>query len=215
MSLEVATEPVFTVLGVRPAPHTAAPTLRFELHVSDPSGREVHAIALSTQIHIDPARRRHDPETRTRLVELFGAPERWGSTTQSWEWARIDVLVHGFTGATVFSLDLPCTYDLEVAASKYLYSLPDGEAPLSFHFSGMILYAGEHDRLQVTTVPWSCTTRFRLPVATWRSAMDAIYPGGGWVRLSHETLEALSRRKAREGAHSYDACVAQLLEEAG
>ena len=70
----------------------------------------------------------------------------------------------GFTGATSFALDVPCTYDLEVAASKYFYSLPDGEVPLSFLFSGMVLYRGEGDRLQVAQVPWSCTARWRMPV---------------------------------------------------
>ena len=98
-------------------------------------------------------------------MDLFGTPERWGATTHSLHWARVDTLVAGFTGASSFDLEVPCTYDLEVAASKYFYSLPDGEAPLSFHFNGMILYRGERDRLQVAQVPWSCTARGRC---RWR-----------------------------------------------
>jgi hypothetical protein len=205
------TEPAFSVLGVEAPPHTATPTLRFHLHVDDPLGREVHAIALTVDIAIDPARRSYDDATRARLVELFGAPERWAATTQSFRWAHVDALVRGFTGATSFAVEVPCTYDLEVAASKYFYSLSGGEVPLSFLFNGSVLYAGEHDRLQVAQVPWSCTARWRMPVAAWKDAMAAFYPGGGWVRLQTETLDALAERKAQRGDHSFDATIRGLL----
>ena len=217
MSVEVPVdaalvEPTFSVLDVEPVPHTATPTLRFHLHVEDPLGRDIHTIVLSTQINIDPARRAYDVETRERLVELFGAPERWGATTETFRWAHVDVLVKAFTGATSFALDVPCTYDLEVAASKYFYSLPDGEVPLSFLFNGMVLYSGEADRLQVAQVPWSCTARWRMPVDAWKRVMEAYYPGGGWVRLQTETLDALADRKAQRGDHTFDDTVRALLE---
>ncbi|HMJ32646.1 MAG TPA: DUF6084 family protein [Baekduia sp.] len=206
-----ATEPAFSVLGVEPVAAAATPTLRFHLHVDDPLGREVHTIALSTQIQIDPSRRAYDLATRERLVELFGTPERWASTTQVFRWAHVDTLVKGFTGATSFPVDVPCTYDLEVAASKYFYSVPGGEVPLTFLFNGMVLYSGEHDRLQVAQVPWSCTAKWRMPVDAWKRVMAAYYPGGGWVRLETETLDALARRKAQRGDHSFDATVRGLL----
>jgi hypothetical protein len=206
-----AVGPAFSVLDVEPVAAAATPTLRFHLHVDDPLGREVHTIALSVQIQIDPARRAYDPETRERLVELFGAPERWASTTHLLSWAHVDMLVKGFTGATSFAVDVPCTYDLEVAASKYFYSLPGGEVPLTFLFNGMVLYSGEHDRLQVAQVPWSCTARWRMPVDAWKRVMAAYYPGGGWVRLHAETLDALARRKADRGDHSFDDTVRGLL----
>ena len=213
MSVEAAPalEPVFSVLDAEPVPHAAAPTLRFHLHVTDPLGREIHAIALTAQIQIDPARRVYDEATMARLVELFGPPERWAATTQVFRWAGVSALVPPFTGATSFALDVPCTYDLEVAASKYFHSLPDGEVPLSFLFNGMVLYSGEADRLQVAQVPWSCTARWRMPVAAWRRVMDAYYPGGGWVRLQTETLDALASRKAQRGDHSFDDTVRALL----
>jgi hypothetical protein len=215
--VEFAEDPVFTVLDVAAVRHAATPTLRFDMHVSDPAGREVYAIALSVQIQIDPASREYDDETRARLVELFGAPERWGSTTHAFEWARIDVLVPSFTGATSFALPVPCTYDLEVAAAKFFHSLPGGMVPLTFHYSGMVLYRDEDPArggVHVSPVPWSCSTRWRMPVATWKGAMAAHYPGGGWVRLGTDTLDALAARKAAGGHHSYDALVADLLEGA-
>ena len=201
----------FTVLGAEPIEHAASPGVRFHLHIGEPEGREVYTVALSTQIHIDPARRAYDDATRERLVELFGAPERWGATTHSFQWARVESLVPSFTGSTTFAIELPCTYDLEVASAKYFDSLPGGEVPLSFHFNGTVLYRGAEDRLQVVLVPWSCSTRWSMPVEVWRKTIDAHYPGGGWIRLQRETLEALSRRKAERGLHTFDDTVRELL----
>jgi hypothetical protein len=206
------TDPAFRVLDLEAVAHAATPTLRFHLHVDDPLGREVHTIALTTQIQIDPGRRTYDDETREKLVELFGAPERWAATTQSFPWATVSALVPGFTGATSFAVDVPCTYDLELAASKYFYSLPDGHVPLSFHLNGMVLYRGEADRLQVAQVPWACTTRWDMPVEAYKQAMAHFYPGGGWVRVHTGTLDALAARKAQLGLHSYDDVIAELLK---
>jgi Family of unknown function (DUF6084) len=202
--------PAFEVLGAEPVAHTAAPTLRFRLRVADPSGAAVHAIALGVQLQLEPARRKYDDATRARLVDLFGEPERWAATTtRSFLWAQLATVVPAFTGQADFALDVPCTYDLEVAAAKYLYSLPGGEAPLAMHFSGTILF-GE---LQIAMVPWSCTASWKLPVATWRELMAAHYPGGGWVRLETATLDRLAERKARDGLPSFDATVAGLLDD--
>jgi uncharacterized protein DUF6084 len=204
-------EPVFTVLGMEAVAGALTPTLRFELHVTEPEGVEVHTIALTTQIQVEPAKRSYSPEERAALEELFGAPERWGVTTQIFQWAQVSSLVPGFTGSTIFHLDVPCTYDLEVMAAKYFYGLAGGEAPLIFHFNGMVLYAGDQDRLQVRPVPWSCSVRWRMPVERVKSAIAACYPGGGWIRLSPETLEVLNRRRAADGHLTFDALVAELL----
>ena len=199
--------PSFEVAGAEPVAHAAAPTLRFGLRVSEPSGAAVHAIALGVQLQIDPAKRSYDDATRERLVELFGEPARWVATTRSFLWAQLGTVVPAFAGEAEFPLDVPCTYDLEVAAAKYVYSLPDGEVPLTFHFSGTIL----HGDMQIAMVPWSCSAGFRLPVQTWRSLMGAHYPGGGWVRLETETLDRLAARKAAGGLPSYDATISGLL----
>jgi len=210
---ELAAPPAleFAVVGAEPIEHAATPGVRFHLHATEPEGREVYAVALSTQIQIDPARRPHDEATRERLVELFGAPERWGATTHSFQWARIESLVPSFTESTAFTVEVPCTYDLEVTSAKYFDALSDGDVPLSFHFNGTVLYRGADDRLQVVLVPWSCTSRWRLPVDVWRRTIAAHYPGGGWIRLQKDTLEALGRRKAERGLHTFDDTVRDLL----
>ena len=78
-----------------------------------------------------------------------------------------------------------------------------------------MFFRGAGDRLQIVPVPWSCTATYRMPVATWRGMMTEHYPGGGWVRLSDETLDHLNRRRAARGHPSFDACIAELLEGAG
>jgi hypothetical protein len=202
-------DPVFEVLGAEPVAHAAAPTLKFTLRVT--SEQPLHAIALSAQINIDPARRTYDEATRARLVELFGPAERWASTTRSFLWTQVGALVPEFTGTADFTLTVPCTYDLEISAAKYFYSLPDGEIPLTFHFSGTILYS-EGEKVQIAMVPWSCSAKYKLPVADWKAMMALYYPGGGWVRLETATLDRLQERKAQSGLPSFDACVAELLE---
>jgi hypothetical protein len=206
--------PEFAVLGVRTVRHAAAPMLSLDLQVSEPSGRQVYMIGLSIQLMLEPARRTYDDETREKLFELFGEPERWSVTTRALVWAQLDVVVPAFTGTTTVSVPIACHYDLELAAAKYLHSLPDGEAPLALHFNGMVYYRADDGRLQMVLVPWSKSIDFRMPVSVWRETIEHYYPNTGWVALRLQTLEALQREKRARGAATLDACVAQMLDEA-
>jgi hypothetical protein len=205
-------EPAFLITGAGHLAHAAAPTMVFSAGVSDPTGHEIRTIALSTQVMIDPARRGYDETTRARLTELFGPPASWTPSTQGLVWTRVATVVPAFSGSAQFALEIPCTYDLEVAAAKYFYALADGQVPLSFHFSGTVFYRGPDDRLQVTPVPWTSTARFGMPLAAWRAMIAEHYPGGGWIRLSEATLAALQDRRAGRGLPSFDACITELLE---
>ena len=189
--------------------------IALDLQVSEPSGRQVYMIALTIQLMIEPARRSYDDATRERLVELFGAPERWAVTTRSLVWSQLDVLVPGFTGSTTVSIPIACSYDLELAAAKYLHSLPDGQAPLALHFNGTIYYPGDDRGLQMVLVPWSKSTDFRMPVSIWKETIEHYYPNTGWVALRTQTLAALQRAKLARGLPTLDACVRELLNEAG
>ena len=213
METPVAPEPEFQVLGAAGRPYAAVPVLEFDVHVSEPSGRQVYAIGLTAQVMIEPARRAYDAETREKLVELFGAPERWATTTRSLVWHQADALVPAFTGSTTFHVSVPATFDMEVASSKYLYGLPDGEVPLAFNFNGTVHYRAADGRLQVSLIPWSCSAEFRLPVATWRDLIERCYPRTGWIALREETLAALQREKAQRALPTLDACVAELLDQ--
>jgi hypothetical protein len=209
----LAPEPRFEVIAAAPLAFAATPTMAFTGTATDPTGHEIQSISLSVQVMIDPARRGYDAPTRERLAELFGAPASWAPSTQGLSWARVAVVVPAFTRTTTFELQVPSSYDLEVASAKYFHALSEGKVPLTFHFSGTVFYRGADSRLQVIPVPWSASARFEMPVAAWRSMIDAHYPGVGWIRLDQRTLAELHRRRAARGLPSFDACVAELLRE--
>jgi hypothetical protein len=204
-------EVTFEILGAAHEPFAAQPTLRFELGVSEPTDRPIYAITLAAQINFDPARRDYDNETREELVELFGSPERWPSTTRSFLWCHATALVHSFTGAITFGLEVPCTADLEVTAARYISALPDGEVPLTFHFTGRVLYEGPNRQVQVVHLPWSTSASYRLPVATWKAMIKHHHGESGFVLLHNDTLTELKHYKRDQGLHSMDAVVLDLL----
>ena len=203
----------FAVLGARPVKYAAAPMLTIDLQVSEPDGREVYMVALTIQLMIEPARRSYDDATRERLVELFGAPERWAVTTRSLVWAKLDVLVPAFTGTTTVTVPIACHYDLELAAAKYLDSLPDGHAPLALHFNGMIYYPGADGGLQMVLIPWSKSIEFRMPASVWRETIAHYYPGTAWIAVRAQTFDALQKAKLDRGLATLDDCIADLLED--
>ena len=102
---------------------------------------------------------------------------------------------------------MPCSTDLELATTRYFDAVPDGHAPLAFHFSGSIIYADAPDRMQVARVPWHATAQYRLPVEVWRAAAG----DGGLVRLSGETFAGLREHASERALLSSDAAVADLL----
>jgi hypothetical protein len=104
-----------------------------------------------------------------------------------------------------------CSADLELATTRYFQAVPDGMAPLAFHFSGTILYRGENDRLQISQVPWHATARYALPVEAWRAAVG---DRGGLVRVSEGTFEALRRHQLDRGLHSLEDAMNDLLDAA-
>ena len=208
-----APEPEFAVIAARSVRHAAVPTLALDLHVSEPSGRPVYMVALSVQVMIEPARRAYDSATQERLEGLFGPPERWAVTTRAVQWVHRDVLVPAFTGSTTVTITVECSYDMEVAAAKYLYALPDGEAPLALHFNGIVYYPNEDGGLQMVLVPWSRSVGFRMPVSAFREAIEDHYPGTGWVALRAQTLTLLERERVARALPTMDACVRALLGE--
>jgi hypothetical protein len=204
--------PELELTGAAHVPFSAAPTMRFQALAREPDGIAVQSMALSVQVMIDPARRGYDPATRERVAELFGSPERWAASTSGLAWARIAVNVPGFTGEAAFGIEVPCTYDLEVAAAKYFYALRDGVVPLSFHFNGTVFYRGGDGRLQMTPISWSTTARYGMAVSAWRAMIAEHYPGGGWVRVGDDTLALLHELRARRGLSTVDGLLRELLE---
>ncbi|WP_433567470.1 DUF6084 family protein [Nocardia sp. CA-151230] len=205
----------FAVLGIRPEPYAVTPTLTARIGIAALSEEPVHAIALRAQVRIDPNRRSYTDEEAAGLTDLFGPRERWSETQRSFLWMHCATMVPGFaSGGTEVDLPMLCTYDLEVAGSKYLHALRDGTVPLSFLFSGTVFIRGETG-FAVQQVPWDRDDRFNMPVSVWRDLMAAHFPDTGWVRLSRETLDALSAFKSGRGLLGYDQAVRELLAAGG
>ncbi|SHK13453.1 hypothetical protein SAMN05443637_1037 [Pseudonocardia thermophila] len=204
----------FACVGSRADTRSAGPAITLDLRVGDGTGRRVHTAALRVQLRIDPRPRRYSAAETARLADLFGEPERWGETLQPLQLATVPVLTPSFVGSVTVPVTVPLTYDLDIAAARYLHSLDDGEIPLLLLFSGTLFYAGDAG-VQVGLVPWHEEAAHGLPVGVWRAAMDAFHPGGGWVRLRRDTLDRLSAYRSAHTLPTWDDALERLLKEAG
>ena len=104
--------------------------------------------------------------------------------------------------------------DLEIAATNYFRSVPDGEVPLVFHFNGSVYYADAEGRMQIVQISWEESSSYRLPIAVWQAMIDSYYPDRGWVPAGSATIERLRRFKLERGLPSYEAALERLLAEA-
>ena len=150
---------------------------------------------------IEPARRAYDAETREKLVELFGAPERWATTTRSLVWHQADVLVPAFTGVD----DLP--RGRAGAASTWRSPPPSTSTGCPTARCRWRSTSTAPCTTAATTGGCrcrSCPGRARRSSAsrsrTWRELIEHYYPHTGWIPLQEATLRALQREKARRGA---------------
>jgi hypothetical protein len=199
----------FSVAGAGPLPYAAVPTLRFDLRVT--SSAPVRSLLLDAQIRIAARRRGYDESAHERLFELFGPVADWGTTLRTLLWARTTLVVAPFESETVAELPVVCSYDLEVAASRYLDALSDGEVPLELQFSGSVFYGGEDGRLQTARLPWDSEAEYRLPVHVWKETMERYFRGTAWVRLRKESFDRLSAYKSRNALATWDDALDALL----
>ncbi len=207
------TELTFTCTGVRADPYTAGPTLVFRLRITAAGDdTRVHALALRCQLRLEPARRRYGDAEGERLHDLFGERSRWGSTLNPVQFAQVSLTVPGFTGETETDLVVPCTYDMDIAASRYLGALEDGTAPLLLLFSGTAFTGAGGFRVE--PVPWDREARCAMPVAVWHEMVEQHFPGCGWIRLPHETMTALLAYRSRHALPSWEATVEALVTAA-
>ena len=212
MSARMSSQPSIAILDARPASQTASPAILFRLRVQA-AGR-VHAALLRCQVQIDARGRRYDGGERQRLFELFGDASQFDRALRPITWAHASLVVQTFDGMIECELAVPCTYDLEVAAGKYLHAMREGDVPLQFLFSGTMFRVAD-GALRVEPVPWDVDAAFRLPAGLWRAAMDQHFPGGGWVRLERETIDRLQAFRGRAALLTWDEAIGRLLESAG
>ncbi len=203
----------FACTGATPDTAAATPSIALQMHITESTGARIHALALRCQLRIEPQRRRYGEHEAEAMLDLFGEPSRWGGTLKPLQLAFIGAMVPRFSGATDVVLALPCSYDFDVAANKYLYGLDDGEIPMLALFSGTVFTDGPGG-LSVQPVPWHKETTYRMPVAVWKQTMALHFPGTAWLRLRAETHDALHRYRARQGMLSWDDAIERLLKEA-
>src|SRR5258707_957827 len=124
----------FVVEGAEVALHSVSPLLLFKLRVTSmktPNASNTHdeiaSLALHCQIQIEATRRSYEPIDQARLSELFGVPQRWSQTLRTLLWTHANAAVPSFTDTCTVDLPVPCTFDFNVAATKYFDALEDGE----------------------------------------------------------------------------------------
>jgi hypothetical protein len=205
----------FRVESVAAVPYAAAPTLSFKLRVTNTNRDEViHSMALRAQIHIEVTRRHYTAEEQARLSDLFGEPSRWGQTLKTMLWTHVAVNIPSFQGETTVEVPVPCTFDFNVASTKYFHGLSDGDLPLNFLFSGTLFYRGENGDLQVAPISWEKEAKFRLPLKIWKQMIDEYYPNTAWLCLRRDAFERLYEYKVRNGVPTWEEVIARLFQNA-
>jgi hypothetical protein len=203
----------FTIESAEQVAYAATPMLAFRLRVEDvPRNCAIHSIALHAQIQIETQQRKYSPEEREGLFDLFGEPGRWGQTLRPMLWTHAGVTVPAFSGSIAVDLRVPCSFDFNLAATKYFHALSEGDIPLIFLFSGTCFYQGANSGLEVAPIPWSKEARFRLPAEVWREMMQLYYPNSAWLRIRQDLFDRLHRYKMQAGVATWEEALERLLE---
>lgn len=198
--------------SVAPVPFAAAPTLGFRLSVTNSVPDEViQTVVLRCQLQIEVTRRRYASAEQTQLRDLFGEPGRWAHTLRNLHWMNASAVVPQFTTATTAELQVPCTFDFNIATTKYFGGLTEGEIPVSLMFSGTVFYANSDAALQTAPIPWDKETRYRLPVSVWKAMMDHYYPNTAWLNLRRDVFEELHRFKTEHGIPTWEQTFETML----
>jgi hypothetical protein len=202
----------FQVECAEVVPHAASPLVAFRLRLTNSNPDEtIHTVALRCQIQIEVTRRKYTLEDQVRLRDLFDEPSRWGQTLKNLLWTHANIVVPSFLGTTLTDLPVPCTFDFNVAATKYFDGLAEGEVPLCLQFSGTVFYAGAEGRLQVAPISWDKEARFKLPVKVWRDMMESYYPNSAWLCLHKDAFDRLYEYKVRHGIPSWEEALERIL----
>jgi Family of unknown function (DUF6084) len=203
----------FQIAGAEAVPYAAVPLIAFKLNVSNvPAEQPIHTVFLRVQIQLDVTRRHYSSAEQERLLDLFGDPDRWSQTLRTMLWTHAVVVVPGFTRETVADIPIPCSYDFNVAATKYFNSLDDGDLPLIFLFSGTVFYEDESGAMQVAPISWEKEAKFRLPVRVWRDMMESYYPNSAWLSVHKDVFERLYQYKVRNGIPTWEQALERVLD---
>lgn len=204
----------FAVESAAAVTFAASPLISFKLRISNANAAEkIQSVMLRSQVQIETLKRRYTAKEQEQLFELFGEPERWNRTLRPMLWVNTSVVAPPFEGETVIDLPVPCTFDFNIAATKFFAGLDDGVVPVNLMFSGTVFFEREGANLQVEQISWDKEAQFRLPVSVWREMMDHYYPNSAWLCLRRDVFDRLSRYKLEQGLHSWEQALESLLPE--
>lgn len=202
----------FNVEGAEAVPFSVSPLLNLKVRIKNNDADErIQSILLRCQIQIEVARRQYSPGEQARMFELFGEPERWGQTLRTMLWTHANATVQPFTGETTVDLPVPCTFDFNVATTKFFNGLTAGEIPLCLLFSGTVFYTDEEGLLQVSQISWEKEASYRLPVSVWKNMMDHYYPNSAWLNIRLDVFEKMQEYKMRRSIPSWEQTLESLL----
>lgn len=201
----------FAIEGIEAVPYAATPQLALKTRIrAQPATLEIHNVLLRCQVQIEPAQRRYTADEQRGLGDLFGTPSRWSQTLRPLLWTNADLVVPRFAGEIAVDVPLPCTFDFNVAVTKYLAALEAGDVPLCALLSGTVFYATE-EGLQVAQIPWDREMKCRMPTKVWRDMMDFYYPNTAWLCLRRDVFEQLQRYKTDRGLPTLERTMESLL----
>ena len=204
----------FQVEGAAAVPYSTSPLLALKLRITNANTEEsIQSVAVRCQIQIESPQRRYDSQEQKRLLDLFGVPERWNRTLRPLLWTHTSAMAPSFKESIVIDLPVPCTFDFNIASTKYFSALEDGEVPLNLMFSGSVFYETENG-LQVEQIPWDREAKYRLPVRVWREMMDLYYPNTAWLCLHRDVFDRLSQYKMDHGIPTWEQALESLFAKA-
>ncbi|MGH7848436.1 MAG: DUF6084 family protein [Candidatus Binatia bacterium] len=183
--------------------------------ITEAPKEQIQSILLHCQIRLEATRRRYIEREQDRLKDPFGPPEQWSRSLRSLLWTNATLIVRSFTGRLMVDLNIPCTFDFNVAATKYFAAQQQGEIPIGLLFSGTVFYRGENGLLQVTQISWEKEAAYSLPVKLWREMMELYYPNSAWICLRRDVFERLHGYKIRAAIPTWEALLESLLPEDG
>jgi hypothetical protein len=195
------------------APQAAVPLLNFRLRIDAAEACRavpLQSVLLRVQLRIEPTRRSYADTSSTGLHDLFGQPAGWGASMRSLLWTHVNLQVPAFTGNTIAVLPVECTYDFNLAATKYFAALSDGDLPLCLLFGGTSFYQTDHG-LQAAQISWEREANFRLPASTWHEMMARYYPNRAWLCIDKVAFDRLNGFKSRNSLTSWEQALEKLL----
>ena len=143
---------------------------------------------------------RTPPRSRRSWSTCSASPSRWGETLNPLQLATVGTTVPGFTGRDHGAADRAADLRPRHRGDEVLPRPRRAARSRCCCCSPAPLFYAGPDGVQVGLVSWHEEARFRLPVATWRAAMDEHFPDSAWRAGQHPHPRRARRRTAPSGS---------------